>query len=168
MASIREVLVNAKSRMVTHSGFGGVWNESNVHVVTGPRRLVAEDHQIATVSAGAYTGVDGRLLRGRLRVTVWVRGYEDMRNDETVIVTGTDGVVERLRDVVRYMGYSWLNGALDEPLVVEAISSPARDETSADNGLVTGYAEFSFGLYPGIPFQAALDTGSDVDRGAAL
>lgn len=167
MGSFASILPNARSRLIARTDVTTRWSTANVTLVS-PDSSEWPLHQYGCRLSIQSTNIsDSMLVRGLLRADVghWTAG--DEARDSTML---NAGLLQAVEDVIVALQHSFLNAALDEPLVLRTISSVrgvSREEVNAEGWGVSQYAEFSFGVILPTAYLAPLDGGTGVDRGGA-
>lgn len=168
MSSINDVPRKVRARLITLPDLATLFKAANVKIVPkaeppehGPHRLEAH------VSMGPTRHVVCGLVRGRVRVTVWLKQSKDRADDGLAAIAGaTDGLTVILEKIANGLHHSSLEGVCDEFLRFDVLSA-SEGQPQESGEWFMGWREFEFGVITAMPFTNVMVDGTTPDIGEA-
>jgi hypothetical protein len=163
MGAIENILPNAEARLIAGAGITSRWNANNVRQVQQSSQDWPPTQYACRLSLISGPSTLSTLIRGTLRVDIGYWGTESQEADEGPLHAALLGEVTL---TTRALNWSWLDGALEEPLDLQTIASPRPVDREGGRG-VACFADFSWGVQIPYTYSPPSDDGAGLDRGGA-
>jgi hypothetical protein len=167
VGSIENICNNAKARLIARTDITSRWTAGNVSIVASDYPNWPRHEFACKLSLGSAIPGGSQLQRGALKVDIALFRHVDESQDQSAI---TDALLEAVAQAHLALQHSWLNGSLDEPLVLQTRSSVRRvtqDAGGGDGWGVAAFLEYRWGVLTGTDHIPKGDGGSGIDRGGS-